>query len=63
MPAKLLFIYFTRDLPKHGQDCPSDEQGWLPALSAQGAHVGLPAGHPLEDRIHKLFLPISGETY
>jgi hypothetical protein len=55
--ARLLFIYFTSDSTP-GRDCPADEAGWRAALEAQATHVGLPAVHPLADRLHKLFLPV-----
>jgi hypothetical protein len=58
-PARLMFIYFTGDRGRPGRTCPSDSTGWAKALQAQADHVGLPAGHRLQDRIHKLFLPIA----
>jgi len=59
VPARLLFLYFTGDrFPDGAADCPADAKGWKPALAAQAAHVGLPEGHPLSDRIHTLFLPV-----
>jgi hypothetical protein len=56
--ARLLFIYFTGDRNGPGRTCPPDEAGWEQALRAQHQHVGLPAGHALEGRIHRLFLPV-----
>ena len=58
VPARLLYIYFVGDRGDARRTCPQDEQGWEEALRAQTAHVGLPTGHKLEARIHKLFLPI-----
>ncbi len=58
VPARLLFIYFTGDKGNERRSCPKNEMEWKPALAAQDAHVGLPAGNPLADRIHKLFLPV-----
>jgi hypothetical protein len=59
VPARLLFLYFTGDTFREGSaDCPADEEGWQEALSKQAEHVGLPDGHVLSSRIHKLFLPV-----
>jgi hypothetical protein len=58
VPARLLYIYFLGDKGGAGRICPEDERGWQDALKAEETHVGLPRGHKLEDRIHKLFLPI-----
>lgn len=59
VPAQLLFIYFLGDsFPRGARECPSSVSGWKPAVDAQDKHVGLPAHHPLADRIHKLFLPV-----
>ncbi len=53
--ARLLFIYFTGD--RHPTaTCPADEAEWESFLGAQAAHIGLPAGHPLADRVHTVFL-------
>lgn len=57
-PARLLFIYFTGDRSGPRRTCPENAMGWTAALQAQREHVGLPDGHGLESRIHKLFLPI-----
>ena len=53
--ARLLFIYFTGD--RHpSATCPADAAAWAPFLAAQAAHIGLPADHPLADRVHTVFL-------
>jgi hypothetical protein len=57
VPAHLLHIYFLGD-GHPSRTCPQDEEGWQEALRAQADHIGLPAGHRLEGRMHKLFLPI-----
>jgi hypothetical protein len=36
-----------------------DRSGWREALAAMKSHLGLNAGHPLESRIHEIFLPVS----
>jgi hypothetical protein len=59
VPARLLHIYFLDDLNDQRRTCPSDGEGWQDALRAQEKHVSLPAGHKLETRMHKLFLPIA----
>jgi len=59
VPARLLCIYFTGDKgdpPR--RTCPKNEEGWQESLRAQDEHVGLPRGHILEARTHKMFLPI-----
>jgi hypothetical protein len=58
VPAHLLHLYFLGDLGNARRTCPGDGEGWQEALRAQEEHVGLPAGHRLEARIHKLFLPV-----
>ncbi len=58
VPARLLFIYFVGHAPWQGRDTPLDEHGWTAALAAQEQRLGVPAGHPLENRVHKLFLHI-----
>ncbi len=58
-PARLLFIYFTGDRSGPTRTCPKDPAGWAAALRSQADHVGLPDGHRLQSRIHKLFLPIT----
>ena len=58
VPAHLLHLYFLGDLGDARRTCPGDQEGWQEALRAQGEHVGLPQGHRLEGRMHKLFLPV-----
>ena len=58
IPATLLMIYYTGDKAGSGRVCPGTPAEWQPALAAQDAALGLPAGHPLAGRIHKLFLPV-----
>ena len=57
-PSRLLHIYFLGDTGDPRRTCPYDQEGWQEALRLQEEHVGLPEGHNLEGRIHKLFLPI-----
>lgn len=57
--ARLLLIYFTGDDGKGIRKCPQDEADWQPALKELDLHVGLSPRHPLTDRIHQLFLPVS----
>ncbi|HSA67651.1 MAG TPA: hypothetical protein VLE24_08315 [Methyloceanibacter sp.] len=59
-PARLAYIYFCGD---HGgvengrtRTCPASVSGWKDSLRKQEEHVGLPPGHPLENRMHKLFV-------
>ena len=53
-----LYNYFVGDKGDARRTCPQDEKGWNDALRAQKAHVGLPGGHKLETRMHKIFLPV-----
>jgi hypothetical protein len=55
--ARLLLVYFTGDRTPN-RTCPATAEGWQEALRLQEQHIGLPPGHPLEDRIHKLFVPV-----
>lgn len=59
--ARLLFIYFLGDKRKDINVCPATVAEWTTALDAQSTQVGLPAKHPLSDRIHKLFLRVDGQ--
>ena len=59
VPARLLYIYFVGDHSAEGRSCPSSEADWQESLQAQDEHVGLPQGHKLEGRIHKLFLSVA----
>jgi hypothetical protein len=58
VPARLLNIYFVGDRGDARRSCPNDIAGWNDVLVPLKAHIGLPSGHPLEDRIHELFLPV-----
>ncbi|MDP8235142.1 MAG: hypothetical protein P9M08_02035 [Candidatus Erginobacter occultus] len=59
--ARLMFIYFTGDHMKQKTCyCPVSNEGWQDVLQAQDRHVRLPEVHELNDRIHKLFLPVRG---
>ncbi len=58
--ARLLFVYFIGDRADLGtttRECPANEAAWAAALARQEEHVGIPNTHPLNRRIHKLFLP------
>jgi hypothetical protein len=59
VPSRLLWVYFVGDQGDGVRVCPADREGWQESLRAQDEHVGLPKGHRLENRIHKLFLPIA----
>ena len=58
VPARLVFIYFTGDKRVAREACPWDSAGWFKELRRLDEHIGLPPGHVLADRIHKLFLPV-----
>jgi hypothetical protein len=55
--ARLLYVYFCGDTNK-GRTCPASEAEWTNALAARARHVGLPDGHGLSDRVHKLFIDV-----
>lgn len=56
--SHLVFVYFTGD-EMDGQYCPKSETEWEKALKELDDYIGLPPGHCLEKRIHKVFLPVS----
>lgn len=58
--ARLLFVYFCGDKGDARRTCPVDRPGWEESLKELNQHVGIPAGHYLEDKIHTLFLPVTG---
>ena len=58
IPAHLLFIYFTGDKGDARRNCPVDENAWDEALRKQSNHLGLPPDHPLQDRVHRVFLQV-----
>jgi len=55
--SRLLFIYFLGD--EHpGKVCPKSEDEWLERLKPMYAHVGLTGKSVLEERVHRIFLPV-----
>jgi hypothetical protein len=76
VPARLLFIYFLGDrgecygrngstfdetaTPAKDFDCPQTKEGWNEPIQEMNKHLGLPASHKLDDRIHNLFLDVRG---
>ena len=58
-PARMLFIYFCGDsFPNKEIICPKNENGWSAALAKQDEHLGLSNGHALDNRVHKIFVPV-----
>lgn len=55
--ARLLFVYFCGDTNPHAE-CPRDEAGWAPSVREMERHVGLTGRTALEERVHKLYLPV-----
>ena len=51
-PARLLFVYFHGDTGDARRTCPASAAAWDVPLAELHRHVGLPATHPLCDRIH-----------
>jgi hypothetical protein len=60
VPARLLFVYFTGDKGNARRTCPKNKSEWTAALKAQKQHVGLPKEHLLSERIHTIYLPVTG---
>lgn len=58
VPTRLLNIYFVGDRGDQRRTCPSAVEGWKSALETLKAHVGLPKGHPLNHRVHELFIGV-----
>ena len=59
-PGRLLFIYFTGDsFPSGNVDCPGGPAGWASALAKQEQHLGVLEGHPFQNYVHKIFLPVA----
>ena len=62
IPSHLLFIYFVGDRRNSRRESPQSKEEWEKILKMQEESVGLPRGHILEDRIHKLFLRVDRKT-
>lgn len=67
IPARLVFIYFLGDQWPNGADfkgrpvtCPKTEEEWESHLQAMYDHLGLKQKSELENRLHRLFLPVGG---
>lgn len=58
IPARLLYIYFIKDKGDARRTCPQSAEEWVPELERMEEHVGLPAGHHVKGRIHKLFIDV-----
>jgi hypothetical protein len=54
--ARMLFVYFFGDVGDNWRICPVSKAEWADELAKQDRHVGLPADHPLKDRVHKVFI-------
>jgi hypothetical protein len=57
IPARLIEIYFVGDVFPDGRRCPGSQDDWRELLRARDLTLGLPASHPLSDRVHEVFLP------
>lgn len=61
IPARLLNVYFFgHSGHKESVMCPKDEAEWEPHLKAVRAHLGINTQSGLYQRVHSLFLPVSG---
>jgi len=54
--TRMLFVYFFGDVGNGGRTCPVSKAEWADELAKQDRHVGLPADHPLKDRVHRQFI-------
>lgn len=66
--TRLVFIYFigenwpdTTPNNREPVSCPKNEQEWHPYLQAMYQHLGMTGASKLEQRIHRVFLPVSGQ--
>ena len=55
--ARLLFVYFLGDSVPH-KTCPPTIEEWRPGLEAMYCILGLTGNSPLEQRVHRMFLPV-----
>jgi len=55
--ARLLFVYFCGE-DHDGWECPRTAAEWRKPLEKMGRHLGLAGTSRVEERTHKLFLPI-----
>jgi hypothetical protein len=61
--SRLVFIYFIGDDAgryKKPVRCPKDEQEWSGCLREMYHHLGMTGSSRLEQRVHRLFLPVCG---
>jgi hypothetical protein len=64
VPARLVFIYFCGDnwadkrLNGKSPECPRESNGWEAHLKKVHKHLHLSGHTQLEQRVHKLFLPV-----
>jgi hypothetical protein len=65
IPARLVFIYFCGDnwgggTLRNGKppDCPKEAQQWNPSLTDMHDRLGMNGQGRLEERVHKVFLPV-----
>jgi hypothetical protein len=59
--ARLLFIYFLKDIRQDIAICPKTEAEWQTELGKMYDHVGTLKNEELTNRIHHLFLPVCGQ--
>ena len=57
--ARLIFIYFLKD-KRQGVICPEKEGEWEIELKKMYDHIGPLENAELTNRVHNLFLPVSG---
>ncbi|MGC9995545.1 MAG: hypothetical protein ABSE79_09505 [Terriglobia bacterium] len=69
VPSRLVFIYFTGEKWPAGTEqnreplvCPKDEREWGTSLQEMYDHLGLTKSSVLEERVHRVFLPVCGQS-
>jgi hypothetical protein len=69
VPSRLVFIYFTGEKWPAGTQqnrgpvvCPKDEREWGSSLQEMYDHLGLTRSSVLEERVHRVFLPVCGQA-
>ena len=58
--ARLLFVYFLGDTVPN-KICPSTTEEWTQALKTMYRHLGLIGSSHLEQRVHRVFLPVCSD--
>jgi hypothetical protein len=55
-PARLAYVYFYGDVGDKRRSCPVSQSEWESLLRERDVRVGISCGHPLDKRIHHIFI-------